>query len=165
MSGQFYVQVAIWSQVASAVLFVAVMVYIWLRWLQPMVLVAQERSNEQIAEAEHRRDIARESLQALRDEIEGARSDAELIRARAQTQAEAERRALIDEAREEGERVLRNAQGELARSREAARVRLRDEMLARALYDARAEAKRRIDKARNEKIVDRFLVTLERVPE
>ncbi len=162
MTSQFYVQVAIWSQVASTVLFLAALVYIWIRWLQPTVLAAQERSNQQIAEAEHRRDVAREALQALREEIEGAKADAELIRARAETQADVERRALLEETREAGERGLRNARGELARAREAARTRLREEMLARALQEARSEAQRRIDKARNEKIVDRFLVTLER---
>ncbi len=165
MTSQFYVQVAIWSQVASTVLFFAALVYIWVRWLQPTVLAVQERSNQQITEAEHRRDIAREALQALRDEIEGARADAVLIHTRAQTQGDAERRALLDEARQAGERVLRNARGELTRAREAARTRLRDEMLARALRETRSEAQRRIDKATNEKIVDHFLVALERMPQ
>lgn len=162
MNGDLYVQIAIWSQVASAIFFVAVMAYIWTRFLQPMVLAAQERSNAQILEAERHRDEAKEALDALRGEIESARRDAQLIRGRAEHHAERERDATLAAVREEGERSLRNAEGELARARDAARTRLRAEIAYGALAAARDEAQRRVDAAANARLIEHFLRTLER---
>jgi F0F1-type ATP synthase membrane subunit b/b' len=160
----FYIQIAIWSQVASAVLFVAALAYIWTRYLQPMVLTAQERSNEQIAQAERHRDEAKAALELLKGEIESAKHDAELIRERARTHAEREREATIAEVKEAGERTVRNAEGELARAREAARVRLRGELVGNALAHARDAAARRVDGAKNERLVEGFLTALESAP-
>jgi F0F1-type ATP synthase membrane subunit b/b' len=161
VNGNFYVQVAIWSQVVSAVFFIACLVLLWVRVLQPMVLAAQDRSNRQIAEAERHRDEAKASLDALKGEIESANRDAELIRERAQRQGERERHAALAEANVEGQRALRNAEGELERARESARTRLRAKIAGRALDVARDEAQRRIDTAINAKIVARFLTSLE----
>lgn len=161
--GGLYVQVAIWSQVASAGLFIAFIVYLWMRVLQPMVLAAQERSNEQIARAERHRDEAKAALDALKGEIEAAAHDAELIRARAQRHAERERNALVAETHLEGQRTVHNAEGELERLRDSARLRLRGEIVARALSVARGEAQRRIDGAANARIVEHFLASLEHV--
>ncbi len=162
--GSFYVQVAIWSQVASAVFFVAVLVYIWARWLQPMALAAQARSNEQVAEAERHRDEAKAALETLRGEIASAEHDAQLIRERARKHAQRVRQEALEETRVAGERSLRSAEGELARARESARTRLRAEYVRRALLEARDEAQRRIDATANGKIVERFLATLEKAP-
>lgn len=162
--GDLYLQIATWSQVVSAIFFIGVMVYIWMRFLQPMVLAGQERSNEAIAEAERHRDQAKAALEALKGEIEGAHRDAELIRARAERQADGERAAMLAETEQEGGRAVRNAEGELARARDAARVRLRGEILKRALERARDQAEQRIDTAANGRIVERFLATLEQAP-
>lgn len=161
-SGGLYVQIAIWSQVVSAIFFIAAMVYIWTRYLQPMVLAAQEHSNAQVREAERHRDEAKAALDALVGEIEGARHDARLIRERADRHAERERETTLASVKEEGERALRNAQGELQRAREAARVRLRTEIVHRALVAARDEGQRRIDAAANARIIEHFLASLER---
>ncbi len=159
---RLYLDIATWSQVASAVFFVAALVYIWLRWLQPMVLAAQERSNRQIAEAERHRGEAEAALVALREEIAGAQRDAELIRGRAGTFAEHERQAALAQAADAGERALRNARAELDRARAAARQRLRLELANKALAIARSDAERRIDARANAQLVDSFLATLER---
>ncbi len=157
----FYVQVAIWSQVVSSLLFLAVIAWLWLRFIQPAVLAAQDNSNKAIAEAERRRDDAKAALDVLAEEIDAAKHDAELIAARAASQAEHEYAASIEETKEAGERTLRNAAAELGRARMAARDRLRVEMLDRALAQARAEAQRRVDAAVNATLVDRFIVGLE----
>lgn len=162
MSHGLYVQIAIWSQVVSAVVFIAALAFMWAKWLQPMVLAAQAQSNRQIAEAERHRDEAKAALEALRGEIDGARGDAELIRARANDQAERERQTVLAEAVEAGERVLHNAHAELERARAAARGRLRVEIIESALAVARSEAERRIDPPANARLVDRFLSTLGR---
>ncbi|MGZ3498249.1 MAG: F0F1 ATP synthase subunit B family protein [Vulcanimicrobiaceae bacterium] len=157
-----YTEIAIWSQVASAVLFIAAMVVIWIKYIQPAVLAAQENHNKQIAEAERHRDEAKAILDSLQGEIEAAQRDAASIKERAQTQAEREREAAIAEAKAAGERALRNAQAELDRSRAAARVQLRHELLDKALDLARKEAAERVDATVNAKLVDEFVHYLER---
>lgn len=155
-----YEQIAVWSQVLSAVLFMAVLVWMWFKFIQPAVLAAQETHNKQIAEAERHRDEAKASLDALRQEIEGAKHDATLIASRATDQAVREREATIAEAREAGERQLRGAQGELDRARAAAREAFRTELLDRALQAARQEATARVDSGVNAKLVDGFVSSL-----
>lgn len=161
MPPQSYVTIAIWSQVASAIVFMAALVYLWFRFLQPVVLAAQERSNDQIAEAERHRDDAKRALSALHEEIAGAKHDAELIQKRATQEAERERRAALDEARQEGERALRNAGGELERARSAARDRFREKLVSKALEEARKGAERAVDASVNRRLVERFFGSLE----
>jgi F0F1-type ATP synthase membrane subunit b/b' len=140
----------------------AVLLWLWIRFAQPAVLTAQDNSNKAIAEAERRRDDAKAALDLLAEEIGAAKHDAELIVARAKSQAEHEYAASVAEANEAGERTLRNAAAELGRARMAARDRLRVDMLDRALVQARADAGRRIDAAANAMLVDRFIAGLER---
>lgn len=156
-----YEQVAAWSQVASAVLFVAAMVWIWIKWIQPAVIAAQANANALISEAERHRDEAKAQLEALAGEAEKARRDAETIKQRVDAQAQSEREAIVRECREAGERALRNAQGELDRSRAAARQRLRDEILDQALAAARIKAAEHVDAGVNGRIVGAFLNSLE----
>ena len=156
-----YEQVAVWSQVISAVLFIVVMVWVWGKFIQPAVLAAQENHNKQLAESERHRDEAKASLEALRGEIAGAQRDAELIRARAAEQGAREKDATIAEARDAGERAVRNAAGELDRARLAARDQLRVELLERALQAAQTKAAQRVDGAVNAKLVNTFVSSIE----
>lgn len=157
-----YEDIAKWSQIISAVAFYAVVVWLWFKFLAPALKAAQADRNRQIAEAERHRDEAQKALEALRHEIFGAKRDAELIRARAEEQARSEASKIVEEAREAGERALRNAQGELDRARAAARAELRAQLVDKALAMARAQAERRVDGAINAQLVDRFAGTLER---
>lgn len=156
-----YTQVALYSQVASSVLFVIVMIWIWVRFLQPAVLTAQQNQNAQLAEAERRRDEAKGVLAGLHGEIENAKRDAQAIKERVAAQASAEREATLRETREAGERGLRNAERELDRSRAAARDQLRDEFLNRALEAARTRAAERVDAPVDSRLVSAFLNNLE----
>ncbi len=92
---QLYLQIAVWSQVVSSVVFLAAAVYMWFRFLLPVFLAAQDRSNAQIAEAERHRDEVKAALQALQEEIESAQRDAGLIEQRAGEHAEHERLAML----------------------------------------------------------------------
>jgi F0F1-type ATP synthase membrane subunit b/b' len=157
---QFYVRIALWSQVVAAVLFIAFLVWIWVKYLQPAVLAAQERQNKQIAEAERHRDDAKAVLELLRNQINGAALDAAAIKERAVAQAKREYDATVAEAKDAGERALANAQGELARARASARDQLRKEILDRALAQARSDAARRVDSATNARLVNGFLGSL-----
>ncbi|HVN70026.1 MAG TPA: ATP synthase F0 subunit B [Candidatus Binatia bacterium] len=159
---QFYIKLALWSQVVSSAVFIAALLYVWFRWIVPVVMAAQERSNRQIAEAERRRDEVKGALETLRREIEGAHHDAKLIEARAEERGDHERQALIDEATAAGERALQDAGRELERGRAAARTLLRDELFERALALARADAARTVDRALDARLVERCVGSLER---
>jgi len=155
-----YDVIALWSEVASALLFIVAIVLVWKKYIQPAVLVAQQAQNAKIAEAERHRDDAKAALETLRIAIADAQTDAQAIRARARAQAEAEYRRTIAEAEAAGERTVRNARGELERSRSAAAEQLRVDLVDRAAAYAREEAGRRIDRALNGRLVNDFLAAL-----
>jgi F0F1-type ATP synthase membrane subunit b/b' len=156
-----YAEIAKWSDIISALLFVGVLVWLWLRFLQPAVLAAQEQSNNHIAQTERHRDEAKAALRALQSEIEGAEHDAQLIRDRALAQASHERAAILAEAKIAGERALRSAEGELDRARAAARERFREELAASALALARHNAQTQINDTVNSRLVQAFAESLE----
>lgn len=161
-SPDFYVEAAAWSQVVASVLFIAVLVWLWIRFIQPAILTAQANANKLIAEAERHRDEAKATLDLLKNETNGASVDADAIRARAAEQAQREYDAAVAEARTAGERALTSARGEFDRAMAAARERMRDELAHKALDRARTEAARRVDAAGNERMVDDFMNRLER---
>jgi F0F1-type ATP synthase membrane subunit b/b' len=160
---QLYLEIAVWSQVVSSIVFIAVLVWMWFRWLLPVFLSAQERSNRQIAEAERHREDVKAALEALHSEIESARHDAELIVQRAADHGEHERQALVREAEDAGERALLDAGKEIDRARAAARRRLRDELLDRALRLAREDATGRIGPSTDARLIDGLVGSLEHV--
>jgi len=137
----FYEQVALWSQVLGRVGFLTIVVWCWFRFVTPAVIVARDRKNAELLEAERRRDAAKTEVEAARRELEIAGADAAAIHARAERDALRTRERIVSEAAVEGDRVVRNAGGELERSRLAARERLRGELLARALEIARESAR------------------------
>lgn len=158
---QFYVRLALYSQVVSAVVFIVVLVWMWFKWIVPVIMSAQARTNQQIAEAERHRDEAKVALTVLHEEMEGARRDAGLIVDRAQTHARHEREAALAEATAAGERHVREAQGELDRARAAARQRLRDDLVANALQIARDEAPARLGAAGERRLIDAAIGSIE----
>ncbi|MBV8363770.1 MAG: hypothetical protein JO193_04320, partial [Candidatus Eremiobacteraeota bacterium] len=157
-----YEAIATWSQVVSSVLFIGVLVWLFRRFLIPLVMAAQKAKNDEIALAERRRNEAQAALEALQARTGDAQADAEAIAERAAAQAHRERDASITQAQEAGERLLHGAQGELERARAAARVSLRTELAAGALTLARSEAAERIDATRNAQIVSGFLRFVDR---
>lgn len=159
---QFYVQIAIWSQVVSAVLFMGVLVWLWFKFIQPAILAAQDRQNKQIAQDERHRDEAKSMLDVLRNDVENARRDAGLIGARIDGEAARERDGIVAEARDAGERSVRDAQAEFSRALAAGREQLRIDMLEKALQRAREEAARRVDATVDAGLLERFTRSLER---
>lgn len=157
-----YTAIAEYSQIASAVLFVIAMAWIWVKFIAPAVIAAQQNANAQLAQAERHRDEAKAQLESLRGETDAAKRDAIAIKHRVEAQAKAECEAMLAEAQRAGERAVANAQGELDRSRAAARERLRDELLDQALTLARTQAHERVDAGVNAQLVGSFLNNLER---
>jgi ATP synthase F0 subunit b len=157
-----YQHISDWSQIVAAVLFLGVLVWLWVKYIQPAILAAQDRHNKQIAEAERHRDEAKAALDMLHGEIDTAGHDAGLIVERADEQAQREHATTVEDAREAGERALHNAQLEFDRAMAAARERLRDELAGKALERARELAGKRVDAAENAALIDRFVTSLER---
>jgi F0F1-type ATP synthase membrane subunit b/b' len=155
-----YEVIAFWSQIAGFVFFVAAFVWAWQKWLMPAIAKGQESSNERIALSERHRDEAKAAVALLQYEVEGAERDAEAIKARAAEQAKHDFDAIIAEAKEEGARTIKNAEGELDRARASARDAMRIELLEKALLRARDEAAKRVDAAENAKLVDAFIASL-----
>ena len=159
---RLYLQIAVWSQIVSSIVFIGVLVFMWFRWFLPVVMAAQERSNRQIAQAERHRDEVKGALEALNAEIDTARHDAQLIEERAKTRAEHERQLSLSESTDAGERLLADAGRELERARAAARYQLRDEIVERALRLARNEAAALAGPAMDARFVDAVTGSLER---
>ncbi|MDQ6826255.1 MAG: hypothetical protein M3Z14_03535 [Candidatus Eremiobacteraeota bacterium] len=157
-----YQAISTWSQVISAILFAAVLVWMFRKFLVPAIAVAQQTRNEEIRVAEKRRDQAQSDIVSMRSVLAAAEIDAASIRERANMDALRERGRAVEEAREAGERALRNAHGELARSRLTAREALRTELIDLALGVARREANAKVDRSTNALLVRTFLDRLER---
>jgi len=141
MTNAFYAQLAIWSDVLSAVLFLAFLVWLWVKFLTPAIIASRDRKNAELLQTERRRDEAKAEVQVAQRELETAGGDAAAIRARAEHDAALARERIISDAALEGDRLVRNAEGELDRGRLAARDRLREELVAKALEIARESAK------------------------
>ena len=162
MSGsQLYLQIAVWSQIVSSIVFIGALVYMWFRFLLPVFMAAQERNNRQIAEAERHRDEVKVALETLHREIETAHHDAALIEERVGARAAHERQAMLDEAAEAGERALADARRELERALALGRLKLRDELVERALRVAREEAAGRVTPALDARFVDQLAGSLQ----
>ena len=156
-----YEEIAKWSQIVSGLVFYVVLVWMWFKFLAPAIKSAQESQNKAISEAERHRDEAKAALDALRTEIEGAKHDAKLIRARADEQARNEASAIVTEARTAGDRAVKNAQGEIERARAEGRDTLRAAFAEKALELARRDAQARVDGALNTQLVNAFTASLE----
>ncbi len=153
MDTHFFESVALWSQVAGAVAFLIVLIVLFRKYLMPAVQANQVARNAEIANAEKRREAVRAELAKARGESEAAEQDAAEIRSRIEIVTKREHDKLVAGARDEGERLVRNAQGEQARARLVARDRLRIELIEKALAKARADAPGRVDGATNARLV------------
>lgn len=161
MTDAFYDALATWSQVVGSIAFIIVLVWLFVRFVVPAVAASQERKNAELAEAERRRDAAGETVEAARREVETASGEATAILQRVDGDVVRERELILREARDDGERVVRNADGELGRARMAARDRLRTELVAQALRIAR-EAAAGVGSADNDRIVAGIVNQIER---
>ncbi|MEO6912833.1 MAG: hypothetical protein ABI182_02275 [Candidatus Baltobacteraceae bacterium] len=157
-----YESIAVWSQVISAVVFMAALVWIWVKFIQPAIIAAEAAHNKQIAETERHRDELKATVDMLQTEITIAQNDAESIKQRGAEQVVRERNEALTQARGEGERAVANARGELDRGRVAARAKMRTELLDKALNLAKVDAAKRVDASMNARLVNRFVGSLER---
>jgi F0F1-type ATP synthase membrane subunit b/b' len=157
-----YEAIALWSQVIAAVVFAAIIIWGFIRFITPAINHGTAAKNEEIRENEQRRDEAVKQVEVARAEVERAKADAEQIRRRIEHDARREAEDILAEANAEAQRLVRNAHGEYERQRLAARDKLRIELIERALAEARKKAAAQIDAPTDLMLVDRFIADLER---
>ena len=156
-----YAEIARWSVVASSIAFAIVAVWGFRKLAIPAIAASSEAKNNELAVAEARLEKMRAKVVALQAALATADAEAASIRTRAQEQSERERAAALEESKVAGERVIRNAQGELDRARAAAGEALRDEFLQRALEEARTQATHKADASVNARLLDRFIESIQ----
>ena len=157
-----YDAIAFWSQIAGFVLFALALVWAWNKFLTPALTASAKASNERIALAERHREEMQAAVESLRHAIDGAKLDAEAMIVRVKERAQHEHDAILAEAKDAGERSVRSADGELARSRMAAREQLRETLASKALDIARTSANMRIDSSINARLVREFIEQVSR---
>ncbi len=156
-----YEALAVWSRIVESIITLVILVVLFRKYLLPPIGRQQAAKNAEIAQAEARRDTAKSDIEKARGEVESAKRDALRIRADMEGAAARERDRLVATAEDEGKRVLQNAQGELERARATAREQLRFDLIERALAQARAETRWRIDAGANLRIVESTVSQLE----
>ncbi|HEY0798782.1 MAG TPA: ATP synthase F0 subunit B [Candidatus Baltobacteraceae bacterium] len=156
----FYAQVAVWSDVLGSFAFLAVLVYLFNRFVSPAVVASQARKNAELSDAEQRRDAAKADVAAAQAELDAAKRDVQAITQRAQLDAHRERERILAEAKGDGERLVSNAEGELDRRRAGARVALRAELVEKALIQARASAAARIGANKDHELVEGVMAAI-----
>ena len=157
-----YEAIALWSEVIAAVVFAAIVVMGFIKFITPAIEKATAAKNEEIRESERRRDEALKDVEAARAALAQAADDGKRISERIRHDARMEAQEIVVEANADAERLIRNARGELARCRVAARDHLRVELIEKALSEARRTAEQRIDPNTDSKLVERFISELER---
>ncbi len=157
-----YEAIALWSQVVAAVVFAALIVIAFIRFLTPSIEHMTAAKNDEIRQNEKRRDEAVQRVNAARAEIAEAATDAARIKESIERDARREAAIIVATAHSEGQRLVRNAHADYERSRVAARDRLRIEMIDKALAAARKTVLARIDEKAEATLVGRFIEDLER---
>jgi F-type H+-transporting ATPase subunit b len=158
----FYEMLARWSQILGALAFIAVLIYLFRKFLTPAVAAAEVSKNAEIEDMERSRVVAQADLDAAKRETADTDARAASIRERGSHDAASERERILAEARADGERSLVNAEGELVRGRVSANERLRTRILERALEIAREGAAKRVDAATNDRIIASVIDSIER---
>ncbi len=156
-----YEAIALWSQVVAAVVFAALIVVGFIRFLTPTIARMTAAKNDEIRESEKRRDEAVQRARAARSEIAEATTDAARIKEHIERDARREAAIIVATAHSEAQRLVRNAHADYERSRAAARDRLRIEMIDKALAAARKTVLARIDEKAEATLVGRFIDELE----
>lgn len=149
-----FLQIAKWSQIVCAIVFLIFLIWAVRKYLVPAIESATKARNAELAAAEKHRDAMKNEVVQARAQVEAADRDAIAIANRAKDDAARERQRILDEAKADGERTVRNAQGELGRGRIAANSALRAEFIDRALALARKEAAAKIDDRENLRLVN-----------
>lgn len=149
--------VAQWSEIIGGLAFIVVSIWMFRKWLLPVIVRTTEVKNAELLDAEKHRDELRQRVLEAQARVAQADREAVDISTRAVNDAQREHELIVNEGRREGTVLLQNANGELERARLAARIRLRIELIEKALMRAREIAVERVDESLNAKLVRRTI--------
>ncbi len=155
-----YQLLALYSQVVSSILFAALCIYGFQHFISPAIIASQKARNDEIKLAEQRRDEIVSEAQALKMQLEGLSKALEETRARSEVEARRERERIIAEARAGGERLVRHADGELERARNAGQANFQARLIHAALDKARVLATHEVSPERDHAFTQTFLTQI-----
>jgi F0F1-type ATP synthase membrane subunit b/b' len=148
-----YEVIAQWSEIIGGFAFIVVAIWLFRKYALPAVRAGEVARNADLVAAEKRREDLRKEVETARAARDNAMREAESIKLRSAGDAQREHDAIVEDARREGARLVQNAEGELERSRIAARDTLRIEFIEKALLRARELAAARLDDPMNARLV------------
>ncbi|CEO88686.1 F0F1 ATP synthase subunit B [Syntrophaceticus schinkii] len=147
---------AIWAIIN----FLVILALLYKFAFNPVMSFLDNRSKEiadNISEAERGRDEADKLLREYKEQIAGAREEAQEIIDRAAKAGEEQRAAILAQTRNESAVLLERARQEIQREKEQALHGLRQEVSTLAVMAAERILIRNIDTEDNKRIVDDFL--------
>ncbi len=150
------------TKLIDFVIFVTAIVLLFNKYALPQLVVQQHNQNKLVEDARAHRDKREAAIAAAKQAIEQAKVDsARMVQvggAQAAKLLEDERA----EALEHAKRILAHAGGELERERYRVRRELLEETVEQAHSQAQEIAKREIDAAKQQTLVERLIADLER---
>ena len=121
----------------------------------------QARIASDLASAEKERQAAEQLRQDYQQQMQDARTQAQAIIDKAVKTAEQMKQEILEEARAEHARMLKNAQLEIARQTDAAMAGIRGEVVAMTVAAAAKIIEKEINTETNEKLVTDFIEKLD----
>ncbi len=150
------------AKVVDFIIFVGAIVWLWNKAGMKALVAHQEAQNKLVADAQEHRAKCEAAIAAAQAAVEQAKLDS--VRMVAVGKAQAAK--LIEdehaEAQEHAGRILAHAGGELERERYRVRRELLEETVEQAHAQAQELAKREIDPAKQQTLVERLIADLER---
>ena len=150
------------AKIIDFVVFVVVLVWIWNRYLAPMLVAQQEAQNKLVEDAAAYREQSEKVLEEAQRTLETAKVDSvrmvELGQAHAARLVSEERAA----AEEHGKRTVAHAHGELERERYRVRRELLEETVNKAHAEARNLVERELSPAQQQGLIGQLVAGLER---
>ena len=121
----------------------------------------QARIAGDLAAAEKERQAAEQLKRDYQQQMQEARAQAQAVIDKAVKTAEQMKQEILDEARAEHARMLKNAQLEITRQTDAAMAGIRGEVVAMTVAAAAKIIEKEMDSATNEKLVTDFIEKLD----
>ena len=153
------VNLMFWTLVIFLILF-----WILKRYAFPAVLGAVEAREKALADAiegaKRDRDDAARILDEHRQQLEGARAEAQRIIAEARAIGEKSRAELLERTRQEQQEMLERARRDIGVERDKAIAQLRREAVDLAIAGASKVVEQNLDSDKNRKLVETFLSSL-----
>lgn len=128
--------------------------------LKPLMGLMEEREqkvNEQIDRAEQKSKEAEEFVAKQRKELEEARQEAQEIIAQAKKLSEKQGQDIIEQARENAERVKNSALAEIQREKEEAVASLREQVASLSVLIATKVIEKELDEKEQEQLIQDYL--------